>query len=494
MLSPEIRAKIRRYYYAEHWKIGTIASELGIHPDTVRQAVEPEGLQRPTQVRRSQLDPYMGFLRETLDQHPKLRATRLFGMLRNRGYSGSAVQVRRAVARLRPTSSEAFLTQRFFPGEQAQADWADFGKITLSGAERRLSCFVMTLSWSRALYLEFFPDQSMESFQLGHVHAFQFFSGQPRIVLYDNLRSAVMERQGTLIRFHPRLIDLCAHYHFEPKACQVRAGNQKGRVERAIRYVRDSFWAGRPFVTLAECNRQAAEWRDCVAHQRPWPEDCSRTVESVFEQERSQLIPLPAHPFQVCRIAPVRSQKTIYVRFDLNHYSIPPAAVGRPLTLAATVDEVRILDGAVEVARHVRDYGRNQRILDPAHQQSLLKSRRKAVGDTAASRLSAAVPESGSLIEMAFRAGESAQGQAAQLSKLLERYGPGRLRRAVVEAIERDTPRACSVAFLLRKHERESGPVREVDLSRHPEFQTLHIQPRDLEIYDELARHDDPAE
>src|SRR5207244_5493556 len=129
-------------------------------------------------------------------------------------------------------------------------------------ARRRLSCFLITLSYSRALYLEFFFDQSMENFLRGHVHAFHAWSGQPRSLLYDNLRSAVLERRGDQIHFHPRLLDLCSHYHFAPRPCQVRAGNQKGRVERAVLYVRESFWAGRTFTTLEELNRQALLWRD----------------------------------------------------------------------------------------------------------------------------------------------------------------------------------------------------------------------------------------
>ncbi len=150
-------------------------------------------------------------------------------------------------------------------------DWAHFGHVLVGHARRALSCFVMTLSYARALYLEFFFDQTMENFLRGHAHAFQAWNGQPRTILYDNMRSVVLERRGNQILFHPCLLELSAHYHFAPQPCQVRAGNQKGRVERAIRYVRDSFWAARSFTTLAECNRQAWLWRDEVAHQRRWP-------------------------------------------------------------------------------------------------------------------------------------------------------------------------------------------------------------------------------
>jgi transposase len=286
MISPETRAQIRRHFYAEHWKIGTIASELGVHPDTVRNAIEAERFRSTQPLRPSVVDPYAEFIRQILDQYPRLRATRIYQMVRDRGYTGSVVQLRRVVSRLRPSIHEPFLRLQSFPGEQGQVDWAHFGHVMVGRARRALSCFVMTLSYSRALYLEFFFDQTTENFLRGHVHAFQAWNGQPRAILYDNLKAAVLERRGSQILFNPRLIELSAHYHFAPRPCQVRAGNQKGRVERAIRYVRDSFWAGRSFTTLAECNCQALAWRDQVAHQRRWPGEDSRTVEQALPAHR----------------------------------------------------------------------------------------------------------------------------------------------------------------------------------------------------------------
>ena len=489
MISPETRAQIRRYFYAEHWKVGTIASELGVHPDAVRNAIEAERFKNVQPMRPSLVDPYTEFIRHTLDQHPRLRATRIYQMIRDRGFSGSIAQLRRAVSGLRPLSREPFLKLQMFPGEQAQVDWANFGHVMVGRAKRALSCFVTTLSYSRALYLEFFFDQTMENFLRGHVHAFETWSGQPRVILYDNLKSAVLERRGNQILFHPRLLELSGHYHFAPRPCQVRAGNQKGRVERAIRYVRDSFWAARPFITLAESNRQALLWRDQVAHQRRWPGGDNRTVAEVFAEEQPRLLPPALHPFPTDRIETVRSAKSIYVRFDLNDYSIPPEAVGRQLTLAASDISVRILDGSVEIARHVRTYDRHQLVLDPAHQEAVLKNKRKAFHSTPGGRLEQAVPESKTLLDLAFRQGESAGTQTAQLMKLLGEYGAAALRRAIVEALQRNTPRASSVAFLLRRQPRSTLPV--LDLSRHPQAQSLDVRPHALETYDELARAKD---
>jgi hypothetical protein len=304
---------------------------------------------------------------------------------------------------------EPFLQLQMFPGEQAQVDWAHFGHVMVGRAKRALSCFVMTLSYSRALYLEFFFDQTMENFLRGHVHAFEFWSGQPRVILYDNLKSAVLERRGNQILFHPRLIELSAHYHFAPRPCQVRAGNQKGRVERAIRYVRDSFWAGRAFTTLAECNRQALLWRDQVAHQRRWPGGDHRTSPmSSPKNSPACCLPHALHAFPTDRIETVRSHKTIYVRFDLNDYSIPPEAVGRQLTLAASDTRVRILDGSVEIARHIRTYDRHQLVLDPAHQEAVLKIKRKAFHSTPGGRWSKPCRRAKRFSIWPFAQGESA--------------------------------------------------------------------------------------
>ena len=490
MIDSETRTQIRRYFYAEHWKVGTIARELGVHPDAVRNAIEAQRLGLGGQrVRPSVVDPYLVFIREILDQHPRLRATRIYQMARDRGYTGSVGQLRRAVARLRPQIREPFLRLETFPGEQAQVDWAHFGHVMVGRARRALSCFVMTLSYSRALYLEFFFDQTMENFLRGHVRAFQAWGGCPRQILYDNLKSAVVERRGVQIQFHPRLLELSGHYHFAPRACQVRAGNQKGRVERAIRYVRDSFWAGRSFTTLAECNRQAWLWRDQVAHQRRWPGQDGRAVEEVFHDEEPRLLPLPLHPFHTDRIEAVCSRKSIYVRFDLNDYSIPPEAIGRPLTLVASDTSVRILDGTVELARHPRSYDRQQQVLDPHHRDAVLKLKRRAFHATPAGRLEQAVPESQMLLDLAFAEGESAGSQTAQLLKLLEDYGAAALRRAILEALERHTPRASSVAFLLRRQPRPRRVA--VDLSRHPEAQSIDVRPHRLETYDELAHPED---
>jgi hypothetical protein len=353
-----------------------------------------------------------------------------------------------------------------------------------------LSGFVLTLSYSRALWLEFFFDQSLENFLLGHVHAFHDWGGAPRSLQTDNLRSVVLERRGDAIHFHPRFLELSAHYHFATLPCRPARGNEKGRVERAIQYVRSSFFAARPFTTLEDFNRQALAWRDQIAHQRSWPGDDSRTVAQVFAEEKPRLLPLPAHPFSGDATRTVYADKTLCVRFDLNDYSVPPPALGRALTLVASPTTVRLLDGATEIAFHRRSYDRHEQIEDPAHRQALLEQKRKALGATASGRLAALVPESQAFLQAAFERGESAARLTAQLLRLLDDYGAEELTAALREALDHNTPRLSSVAFILaRRHRqrRQRTPLA-VNLSRRPDLENLTVSNPTLEAYDDLAQ------
>ncbi len=490
MIDEQLVARIRRLFYAEHWKIGTIASQLGLHQDTVRRAIRDDDFGRGQKIhQRPRLtDPYQDFVRQILGQYPNLRATRIFEMIGQRGYTGSVITLRRLVATLRPDPREVFLRLRTFPAEEAQVDWANFGEIQIGRAQRKLSCLALTLSFSRALYLEFFFDQSLENFLRGHIRAFNSWGGCPRNLLYDNLKSVVLERRGDAIRFHPRLLELAAHYHFAPKPCHVGRANEKGRIERAIRFIRESFFAARPFTTLERFNQQAQQWLQQIAHRRPWPQDRSRTVAEIFQQEQPKLLTLPAHPFDSDHPLPVHSKKTLYVRFDLNDYSIPPEAVGRSLTLVASDTVVRILDGAQLVARHRRSYDRGQLVANPAHQQALLKQKRKAWAAAPSDRLTAAAPEAEAFLQAAVLKGESLSHQTRQLILLLEDYGAEALRAALGKALQRQTPRASSVAFLLQRNRRAGNSSLPVDLSRRPELAALDVQPHSPEDYDDLSQ------
>jgi len=484
--------RIRHLHHVEQWPVGTIAAELGLHHETVERALVEESSAAPAP-RPSRFDPYAGFVRETLLKHPRLRASRIWHMLRERGCTLSVRQVRDKVAELRPAPREAFLRRRTFPAEEAQVDWASFGHVTIGRARRALSAFILTLTYSRWIFLRFFFDQSMESFLRGHVYAFADLPGIPRHLLYDNLRSAVLSRHGDAVRFNPRLLELASHYHFAPRACRPARGNEKGAVERSVRYVRDSFFAARSFATIDDLNRQALVWRDEISGARRWPGDDRKTVVEAFAEEAAHLLTVPTHPFETDLAVAVRAGKTIYVRFDLNDYSIPPSSVCRPLTLIASEMMVLIVDGAREVARHRRSYDRHRRVDDPAHVQTLHAEQRHAHGSTASARPLGAVPAADAFLEAAFKRGESVGTITQKLLQLLDDYGPDELRAVVTEALLQQTPRVSSIAFLLAKRQRAAQRKMSlpVDLSRRPDLVDLYVKPHSSETYDGLYRRDD---
>src|SRR6266545_3067908 len=395
MISLLQRAEIRRLFYAEHWPIGTIADALGVHHETVSRALNrARGTHPGPQIRPSELDPYKAVIATTLEQYPRLRATRLHAMLRERGYPGSAVQVRRYVRTVRPAArAEAFFRLDPLIAEQGQVDWGNFGTFPGGGGRRILSCFVLVLSWSRAVYARFALDQTLESFLRGHVEAFTALGGVPRTLLYDNLKSVVLERVGDHIRFHPRLLELAGHYHFAPQPCAPYRGNEKGKVERMIQYLRHSFFAARRFASLNALNAQLAAWIAETAHARSVPGTAGRVVREAWAAEQPRLLPLPEHAFVCDLVRPVVSGKTPYIRFDGNDYSIPHTLVRRPLTLVASETAVWLLDGTTEVARHPRSYAHGQRVEEPAHLALLAREKRRAHDLRGRDRLRQACPQ-----------------------------------------------------------------------------------------------------
>jgi transposase len=493
MISPELFTRIRRLFFAEHWKVGTIAAELGVHPDAVKRAIEADRFVRTgLLVRPSLVDPYKGFIAEILEQHPRLRATRLYEMLRSRGYPGSVVVLRRYLRLVRPRArAEAYLRLETLPGEQGQVDWGNFGRIRVGAGERTLSCFVLVLSHSRALFARFALDQTLESFLRGHLHAFSALGGVPRSLLYDNLKSVVLERVGEHIRFHPRILDLAAHYHFAPKPCAPYRGNEKGKTERQIHYLRHSFFAARPFRDVADLNRQLARWIDEIALSRKLPD--GRTVRDALDDERPQLLPLPEHPLESDLVRALASGKTPYVRFDGNDYSIPHELVKRPLTLVASEALVRILDGSVEVARHARSYDRRKTIEDPAHIAALAREKRAARELRGRDLLRQACPHADRLIAALALRGEPISGHSHRLVRLLERHGPRELDSAIAEALERGAVGAASVAHILDQRARQQGLPPAVDpfLPDDPRARDLPALPHSLVPYDSLAAPSD---
>jgi transposase len=486
----ELEAQILRYYHVEKWRVGTIARQLHVHHGTVTRVLAQAGLPRTNPPRRrSQVEPYLPFILETLQKFPALTASRLYAMVRERGYRGGPDHFRHIVAWHRPRPpAEAYLRLRTLPAEMIQCDWGHFNHLTIGRARRPLMAFVMVLSYSRQIFLRFFLDARMENFLRGHVAAFSAWNGCGRIVLYDNLRSAVLERQGDAIRFHPTMLAFAAHYRFEPRPVAVARGNEKGRVERAVRYVRDSFFAARQFSDLDDLNRQAEDWCNGIAADRPCPEKKEVTVREAFAEEASKLLPLPDTPFPLTERVPVKVGKTPYVRFDLNDYSVPHTKVQRLLTVLADPDTVRIVDGAEVLACHPRSYDKGAQIEDPAHLQALVNDKRAARRHRGADRLATAAPAAHTLLQGAATRGDNLGAITAELLRLLDCYGAAELDAAIREALERGVPHPNAVRLALerRREQRNEAPPVAVELPDHIKSRDAAVRPHRLETYDQL--------
>jgi len=503
MIDAELFARIRRLFFAEHWKIGTIVAELGVHHDTVERAVESDRFVRTQrQFRPSLLDPYKPFIGDVLDQHPKLRSTRLFEMLRTRGYPGGYTPVRRYVGTVRPAArAEAFLKLTTLPGEQAQVDWGHFGKIRIGAATRSLSCFVLVLSWSRGMFARFTLDQTLETFLLGHALAFEQLGGVPRRILYDNLKSVVLERHGEHIRFHPHLLECAGHYHFAPVPCAPYRGNEKGKVERTIQYLRHGFFAARRFASVEDLNAQLAEWIERIAHARPVPGDPSRrAVRDALADEGPRLLPLPARRFECDHVRPVASGKQPYVRFDRNDYSIPHDRIRQQLTLIASETGIRITDPVGTVlARHGRSYDAGVVIEDPVHLEKLTAEKRRALELRRRDRLRGACPSAAAFLDALAQRNEPIAPHAARLARLLDGHGAAAVEAALAEALGRGAVSAASVAHLLdqRTRARKAPPPIDVVLPDDPRVRDLRVTPHTLATYDDLSKEnpddDDPT-
>jgi transposase len=490
MIDAALRARIRRLFFAEHWRVGTISSELGVHHDTVRLAIDAERFANTgTHVRPTMLDAYKPLIGKILDDHPKLRATRVFEMVRGRGYAGSVVQLRRYIREVRPSPREAFLRLTTMPGEQAQVDWGHFGKIQIGSAKRALSCFVLVLSWSRAIFARFALDQTLESFLHGHILGFAALGGVPREILYDNLKSVVLERVGDHIRFHPRILELAGHYHFAPKPCAPYRGNEKGKVERQIQYLRHSFFAARRFSSVEDLNAQLARWISDIAHVRPAPGHADGgSVGQLLAEEQPRLLRPPEHALGCDRMVAVASGKTPYVRFDLNDYSIPHVLVRRPLTVVASEDMVRVVDGQAEVARHVRSYDRGKVIEDPAHIAELARHKTHAHELRGRDLLRSVCKHADAVLDALALRGEHLGGHTSRLLQLLKRHGAPELDRAMAEALARGAAGAGSIAHLLdqRARARKQLPALDAVLPADPRVRELRVKPHALDRYDEL--------
>ena len=491
MIDEAARAEMRRLVLGEGWKVSTVARRFSVHHSVVRRAVFGVSADKPRVIAGSALEPHKAYVVERLQKYPQLTAARLVLELRERGYTHGVAILRRYIAQVRgPRERKAYLRIEVGPGEQAQVDWGSFGWMRIGTTQRPLSCFVMVLSWSRALFFDFALDQRMETFCALHQRAFEFFGGVPQKLLYDNLKSVVLHHVGSIVQFNPTFLSFAGQYLFEPTAAPPRYPQAKGRVEGAIHFLRHAFFYGRAFNGIVDLRQKAAVWRDEVANNRIHSTTRERPADRLLT-ERSRLRALPQHPPSVELLVAAIVSSHASVRLETNTYSVPPSLVGKSVFIRADEQTVRVLVDGAEVARHVRCWDRRRHIEDPAHREALVARRPGAQGPRRRETIANLAPECRAYLQEVARRRIQLDNEVRKLTRLIERYGAddvveGIRRALVARSFGATYVRACiDQARFARGLAEPPEPV----VTGHAAADALVVEPHNLETYDALFQN-----
>ena len=385
ILSPETQAQILTFHYSDKRSIKSIAREFGVDPKTVRRVVRRREVRLEIRVgkRQSILDPFKSELVEFLKKDPRITNTSLLNHLRSRGYTGGVSTIKAFMKEARGQFArprEAFLRLEFAPGEVAQVDWGEFGDVFGDGI--KMHCFAMVLAYSRMIYVEFTRSERFEEFIRCHENAFRFFGGVPRECWYDNLTTAVSDRMSGMVRFNARFMAYMAHHGTRPHACNVARGNEKGRVEDLIKYIRMNFWGGRSFSDFDDLTKQVFIWRNQTANQREH-RTTRRVVRILFESdEKPKLLALNPVPYDTDEIFSRSVTSDFHLQYETNRYSVPWTLVGMTITVRVNHLELKVYYNEKFICSHERSYLKNKVFTTEAHRTGLLERKPGATRET----------------------------------------------------------------------------------------------------------------
>jgi transposase len=356
-----------------------IARELGLNRRTVRRLLardEPPAYPAaPKLIRPSKLDSFKDYVKLRLEDGIT-NAVTLQRELRKQGYTGGLSILRDFVLPLRQEKErQAFIRFETLPGEQAQVDWSHFVAPDAGQVNHRFYCFSMVLGYSRCLYAEFTARMDVLTLLRCHVHAFEYFGGLTRTILYDNLKQVILERDDVTQRhhFHPRFLDFANYYAFAPRVCWPCRPQTKGKMENGIRYIRISFAQGLRYTGLPDLNRQLRTWLDEVANPRIHAE----TRQHPFDRlKQEQLLPLPRIPYDTARIESRYVNRDCFLSYDGNWYSVPAPYIQHTVTVNDAYDgKLRIYSRDRLIAEHRLSTTKGRRVENPDHTRGIRPQR-----------------------------------------------------------------------------------------------------------------------
>jgi transposase len=484
VLDYETFCQIKDHLGRQHLNVAQTARAIGLDIRTVSKWADVQTFHPRTTVQRtSKLDAFKGQIVRWLDAHP-YSAQQIYQRLCETGYSGGKTIVKDYVHRIRPHPPAAFLKLDFAPGEAAQVDWGEFGSIAVGSTRKRLSFFLLVLCHSRRMYLEFTVSQTMEFFLQCHENAFAAFGGVTQRVMVDNLKSAVLQRLvGQAPVFNPKYLDFSRHWGFEITACNVRSGNEKGRVENGVGYVKKNFLAGLELSDFSAMHSAAQLWVNTVADVRTHESTHQRPIDH-FEQERTKLRPLNPAGFDLARITNVRATKQFRVALDSNHYSVPARCAGQLLTLKAYADRVCIYERDQLVARHKRSMDRHQDIEDPEHAKVLVAQRKTAREQRLLVQFLALSPRAQAYLEGLELKRINAREHMRKIVALAEIHDKEAVCRALDDGLELQAFSSEYIANILAARRRIGPEPAALQLTRRMDLLDLEMPEPDLSIYD----------
>jgi transposase len=483
MISYALFCQLRELADQKNLTVPQIAEQLKLDPKTAAKWVGcPSYRPRQSVKRPSKLDPFKGQIVALLERHP-YTAQQVLQDLKTKGYVGGYSILKEFVRLVRPVRKPAFLMLEFAAGDCAQVDWGSYGSITVGSTRRRLSFFVMVLCYSRMIYVEFTLSEGMEQFLSCHRHALEFVGGCPARIMIDNLKTGVLEHPpGGPARFHPRYLDFAAHYGFNPVACAVKKGNEKGRVENGVGYVKKNFLNGLELPPFSALNPAARQWMDTVANVRLHGETHCRPLER-FAQEKPLLRPLPTLAYDCAVIRSTGANGCCRVPFEANRYTVPFLYASQQLTLKIYPERLLIYHHEKLIATHLRSYDRRQDIRDPDHLQQLLTHRRRAREQTFLQAFLSLGTQADLYARKLQEKRLNAPHHIQKIVALSQLYGLDKVARALSDALTFEAYGCEYIANILEQRERQTPVPSPLHLTHRQDLLDLDLPPVDLNLY-----------
>lgn len=464
-----------------------IALHLGISRPTVKKYLDNPDITRAKYTPKpGKLEPYYDHINELLKDWPNASAVVIKQRIDQKGYTGGITILRDYLQAIRPGKKQrkAFIRFESQPGEQFQFDWGHFGSLTYQNTRRKLYCMTVIECHSRMLYLEFTHSQNKEAVMRTLLNALIFLGGSPKELVHDNLKTAVIERVGSIIRFNEDYLHFLRPFHIRPYACGLGDASAKGKIEKGgVHYVRYNFWPCRRFTDLDDVNAQAHGWRDQIANVRIHGTTGERPQQRFHPDA---LRPLPEVLPDTRDNADAKIHSDCRFQFDCNYYSAPHWLVSKTLSIKADNHTVTASYKDKIITKHPRTWQRKAVIENPNHIKQLLLTRKKAK----LTRQQQILFSMGEPIIRFFdglaQTDKSLTHAAARLLELRDQYGSEAVIMAIETAIHYKAFGIDYVENILYQKMRPATRFPKVVL-QNSNLNQLQLQQPDLLIYDNIA-------